>query len=201
MDPRRARFAIMEALEKIDTPPGYAVEFDRDAVAAAESLSGAVLLFIMALLFCYMVIAAANESCTLPLLIVSVVPPSMAVPALILALSRLPFGAAEACAFVTVSGMAVNAAVLVSGGLDVTGTFGLYRSLRKNLPALGATGITTVAGALPFLFLRDANSLVKAIALITAAGVGSSCIFSLSVVPAMAKRFPSFFHMNRKGSA
>ncbi|MDR0601531.1 MAG: efflux RND transporter permease subunit, partial [Treponema sp.] len=192
MDPRRVREEVMKALGRIDLPPGYVFEFDREAIEAAEALSGMVLSFLLAILFCYMVIASVNESFTVPLAVLSVAPPSMAVPALVLAVYG-SFNASVACAFVAVTGMSVNASVLVAG--EIRETAGLYRAIRRIFPALMATAGTTIAGALPFLFLReDANTLMKTLALVTVLGVGSSCIFSLALLPGLVKKSPDFFH-------
>jgi multidrug efflux pump subunit AcrB len=186
MDPRRVRDAVMKELRKIDLPPGYVFEFDREAIEAAEALSGTVLSFLAALLFCYMVIASVNESFIIPLAVLSVVPPSMAVPAVVLAVSG-SFNSAVACAFVTVTGMAVNASVLIVSEIKDTGN--LYRAVRKVLPALIATAGTTIAGSLPFLFLTEgSNILMRTLALVTMLGVGSSCVFSFALLPGFAKR-------------
>ena len=140
-----------------------------------------------------------NESFILPLAILSAVPPSLAVPALCAAIGGSPFNPAAACAFVAVSGMTVNAAVLCAGGmrqLVLSGdgkNFGLYRLLREKMPALLATACTTIAGALPFLFLRErANTLVRTLSLVSVLGVASSCLCAISVVPSL------FFVLKRK---
>jgi multidrug efflux pump subunit AcrB len=201
MDPRSARDRIMGALETMGLPPGYGVEFDREAVMAAEALSGTALFFLLALLFCYMVIAGTNESFGLPLAVLSVVPPSLAVPALCLIAAGFQINAAGACAFVAVCGMAVNASVLTADELrfspalgERSKALGFYRALRRRLPALLATGGTTIAGAIPFLFLREgANAVVRVLSLVTALGVGSSCLCSLTIIPALAAKFSNLF--------
>jgi Cu/Ag efflux pump CusA len=117
----------------------------------------------------------------------------LAVPAVFITLAGLPFNTAAACAFVAVSGMTVNAAVLCAGGLEravkqMKANNGLrpYLSLRHNLPALAATTITTIAGAIPFLFLTEgANVLIRTMALVTVLGVGCSCLCAVSILPAM----------------
>jgi multidrug efflux pump subunit AcrB len=118
MDPRKVRAELEAALESIELPPGYSVEFDKEAVQRAEALSGTAWFFVMALFFCYLVIGAVHESFTLPLVILAVAPPSLALPALCIAGS--PVSGEAACAFVAVSGMAVNAAVLCAGELSAS---------------------------------------------------------------------------------
>jgi multidrug efflux pump subunit AcrB len=201
MDPRRVRGEIMEILGDFEKPPGYTLEFDPEQIRRAEALSGTALFFLWALVFCYMVIAAAHESLTIPLAALAVVPPSLAFPALCLGLGGAPLYPAAACAFVAVSGMAVNASVLSAGGLGLFlkspgagKSLLLYRGLRKIFPLLLATGGTTVAGALPFILLREgANTLIRTLSLVTALGVGASCLCSLCIIPALAVKRPKIF--------
>jgi multidrug efflux pump subunit AcrB len=214
LDPRRVRREVMETLKDLKLPPGYSIEFDPEAIRRAEALSGTVLYFLLALVFCYIVIASVHESFGIPLAVLSVVPPSLAVPALCLALRGTPLDPGAACAFVAVSGMAVNASVLSAGGLRpfppspnggknsggkiVCGGFALYRGLREKIPALLATSGTTIAGALPFLFLREgANALIRTLALVSALGVGASCLCSLCILPALAVKCPKLFNLSQ----
>jgi multidrug efflux pump subunit AcrB len=226
-DPRRVKKDLGPAFENLKLPPGYTVEFDPEAIRRAGTLGKIYLSFLLALVFCYMVIASINESFTVPLAVLSTVPPSLALPALCIAISGQPVNSAAACAFVAVSGMAVNAAVLCAAALTAGGAspagsrrnagcspamtdLGLYRALRRKMPSLLATGLTTVAGALPFLLLREeVNALVRTLSLVTALGVGGSCFCSLCILPAFflfMKKISNgggFFKMSNseKGSA
>jgi multidrug efflux pump subunit AcrB len=201
MDPRDVRDRVMGLAEQMELPRGYTVSFDPEAIRTAEALSGTAGFFLLALLFCAMVIAAANESFGIPLAVLSVVPPSLAVPALFMVLGGYPMNAAAACAFVAVSGMAVNASVLITDEIRLFGgqkgedlSRGFYRALRNRIPALLATTVTTVAGAVPFLFLReDSNMIVRVLSLVTLFGVGASAVFSLTMLPGLAKIFPKIF--------
>jgi multidrug efflux pump subunit AcrB len=190
VDPRKARDSVMAALKGLDLPQGYAITFDRDAIEAAQSLSKTAIYFALAIVFCYMVIAASNESFGLPLIILSVVPPSLAVPALCMLLTGASITANLAAAFIAVSGMAVNAAVLVADSLRPfpRSSEACRRAIRGRLPSLLATTGTTIAGALPFLFLSEgSNGMVKTLSLVSAMGVGASCVFSLFMLPALMK--------------
>jgi multidrug efflux pump subunit AcrB len=200
MDPRKARAELMAVLEPLPLPQGYSVEFDRQAIARAEALSGTGWFFVMALFFCYLVIGAVHESFTLPLAILAVVPPSLALPAL--CVSGRPLNGAAACAFVAVSGMAVNAAVLCAEALSASikeGPGTRYRNLRKKLYPLLATSLTTVLGSLPFVFLKgNANTLVRTLALVSTLGVSASALCSFTLLPALAACFPKLFGPGRE---
>jgi multidrug efflux pump subunit AcrB len=198
MDPRKARDMIMPALASLELPPGYTIAFDPGALKAAGTISSQGFLFLLALLFCYMVIAAARESFILPLVILAVVPPSLAFPALCL---TAVLNLESAAAFVAVSGMAVNAAILTADALagvspkgGVAEGGGIYRALRKRFPVLAATSITTIAGAAPFLLLKSgAAAAVRSLALVGALGVAASALCSITLIPALARLIPGLF--------
>jgi multidrug efflux pump subunit AcrB len=183
-DPRRIRENILPLFEKLDLPPGYSLEFDPDAIKASEALSATIFSLVIAIVFCYMIIASINESFLIPLIVLSAIPPSLAIPALVLALSGGAYTPAAACAFIAVSGMTVNAAVLCADGIRLSKN--IYPALRKKLPALLATTGTTVAGAIPFLFLKEgANAMIKTLSLVGAMGVAASCICSITLIPSL----------------
>ena len=188
-DPRFFRDRIMNDLKTLDLPPGYKIEFDPEAINQAEALSGKFLNFLWAVLFCAMVIAAVEESFTLPLIILSSILPSLAIPVLVLVISGAPVNAAAACALVAVSGMTVNASVISAGELwrsRLQRSKSAYGLLRNRIPVLLATTATAIAGGLPFLFLREGNNaLVKTLALVTVLGVGTSFICSLTLIPSL----------------
>jgi multidrug efflux pump subunit AcrB len=188
----------MPQIKKLDLPPGYSIEFDRDAVEAAEALSSTIFYFLLAVIFCYIVIAVSNESVFIPIVVLAMVPPAMAVPALFMFAFGYSFNAAAACAFIAVSGMAVNAGVLITDeikgvlkqgfNVDDKQKFGLlYKAVRKRMPALIATSVTTISAAVPFLFLSEgSNLIVKSLSFVTVFGVGASCVFSVFLIPSLA---------------
>jgi multidrug efflux pump subunit AcrB len=185
----------MTALSKLSLPPGYGIEFDPDAIKAAEAVNGSVYLFVLAVVFCYMVIAACKESFFAPFAVLATVPPSLAFSVLCVKTAGCPINAASAAAFVAVSGLAVNAGVLVVDSIaDSVSAAGLYQSLRKRLPALLATSGTTAAGALPFLFTGNGSAaVVRSLALTAVSGVTASVFCALSLIPSLAALFPFLF--------
>jgi multidrug efflux pump subunit AcrB len=191
MDPRKAREKIFGLLQNMELPPGYTIEFDRKAIREAETLSKTSFRFLLALIFCYMIIAASGESFGLPLVILSSVPPSLAVPVLVLTLLGFPINAAAACSLVAVSGMAVNASVLIGENFKQflksgkpPETMKVYRLLRSRFPVLAACTGTTAAGALPFLLLREnSNAMLKVLSLVTFLGVTASAFCAMALIP------------------
>jgi multidrug efflux pump subunit AcrB len=201
MDPRAIKAELSNNFNRLELPRGYTIEFDREAIKTADSLGGSIFLFVLAVAFCFMVIAGTNESFGIPIAVLSVVPPSLAVPVLVTVLIEGSINSATACAFIAVSGMAVNASILTADELKRSLRTSLsynetvvYRALRTRLPVLLSTTLTTMAGALPFLFLADSgNAIIRSLAFVTTLGVGTSCIGSVTMLPAMARMWPPLF--------
>ncbi|GHT50282.1 hypothetical protein FACS1894102_5690 [Spirochaetia bacterium] len=192
-DARKIKSIIMRELKDIKVPKGYSVEFDRDAIEAAESLSKGGFYFLMALVFCYMIIAAVNESFFVPLIVLSVVPVSAALSAVYLQIAGFKFNAAAACALLSVCGIAVNSSVVIVDNILKTiketqnySMLTFYKAVRKRLIVLLATSGTTILAALPFIVLQEnANSMIKVLSLVTASGVFASLMCSLFLVPSI----------------
>jgi len=193
MDPRRVKKELLGLFKRLELDPGYSIEFDPDAIKQSENLSATVFSFVLAIIFCYMIIASINESFTVPLLVLLSIPPSLAVPALFLVLTGNSYNSAVACAFIVVSGMTVNAAILCVDGLrskfkkgKEKSSLSIYYAIRLKIPALISTTGTTVAGAIPFLFLTEgANTLIRTISLVSSLGVACSFFCSITVIPSI----------------
>jgi len=184
MDPRYVKQELSHLFTKLDLPPGYSIEFDPEAIRQSENLSATVFSLILAVLFCYMIIASINESFIVPLLVLSAIPPSLAIPAICLVLSGSAYNSAVACAFIVVSGMTVNAAILCVDGIKIRKN--IYNALREKMPALLATTGTTVAGAIPFLFLTEGvNTLIRTLSFVGAIGITCSFICSITIIPCL----------------
>ena len=193
MDPVRVKEQTSAVLKQLELPPGYVIEFDPEAIRQAEALSGTGFRIILALLFCYMVMAAINESFGFPLLILAAVPPSLAVPVLVMTLTGTAMNAVLACSLVAVSGMTVNASIITGAefrrrkmvpGCSLQGYF--YSVTRHCFPVLLATTCTTIMGAAPFVFLREGgNSMLRSLSLVTILGVSASWICSLLLIPSL----------------
>jgi len=192
-DPRRIKNEIDRLTKKLDLSSGYSIEFDPEAIKQSENLSATVFSLLGAIIFCYMIIAAVNESFKIPFMILSVIPASLAIPAISLVLSGGSYNSAVACAFIAVSGMTVNAAILCAEGVSARtasknriSSLSIYLGIRKKLPALLSTTGTTIAGALPFLFLTEGvNSLIRTLSFVGALGVTCSSLCSVTILPSL----------------
>jgi multidrug efflux pump subunit AcrB len=192
VDPRRLEKLIMPLFNKMELPPAYSIVFDQDAIKQAEKFSRTILWFLLALLFCSMVIAASSESFKAPLVILPVIPPSLALPLLILLILGRPLNEAAAASFIALSGVAVNAAVIVSGALSSLpgnkklSSQDIYSVLRSKSPILLATSGTTMAGALPLFFSAgEPGNLMQILSLVMFWGVLSSFICAITLAPAL----------------
>lgn len=193
MDPLRAKKELEKTINKMDLPAGYSVEFDPEVIRKRKKLTGAAFSLVMAVIFCYMIIASVNESFKIPLLVLSAVPPSLALPAIVLVLTGNSFNSAVACAFIAVSGMTVNAAILCVDALKQKmqkknrfSNIDIYCAIRSKLPALLSTTGTTAAGAIPFIFLlEETNSLIRTLSLVSAIGVTGSFFCSIIIIPSL----------------
>ena len=184
----------MSTLADLELPPGYSIEFDPQAIKSAEGTGRQAQLFVVALLFCYMVIAALKESFSFPLALLAVAPPSLAVPALYMVLQNYSLNTVSAAAFVAVLGLAINAAALIADALENANqtVTSYYCIFRRRLPALCATTLTTVIAAIPFLFIKsNAALVVKTLSLVSAMGVAISALCAITLIPALITLFPT----------
>jgi len=199
IDPRKLKTKIMQnVLSALELPAGYTIEFDPEAIKTANHVSTQSLLFILALLFCYMLLAAIKESFTFPLAVLAVIPPSLSIPAICIG---QPLNAVSAAAFIAVSGIAVNAAALVADSLqqEKPDVSSCYRVFRRRLPLLAATTLTTVAGAVPFLFIKSNSALiVKNLSIVSVLGVTVSALCAITLIPALTAIFPGLLQSFQK---
>ena len=195
MDPRYIKSQLNSIFQNFSLPSGYIIEFDAEAIEKAQAVSKIVFLLFISILFCYMLIAAINESFILPIIIISAIPISLSVPIIFISIINYPINIKTACAFVVVSGIAINSAILCALNfrqlvrIDNKG-YNLYKILRKQLPALISTTFITISSAVPFLFLKeDNNSFIKILSIITILGIFTSSICAISIIPSLFIKF------------
>lgn len=210
-----AEAAVREALAPLDLPEGYAWSFDRNAKEAEERFAGAAGGFVIALALVYAALAAITESFALPLVALAAAPAAIALPLFALLLRDGALGLASLCALVIVSGVAVNASLVVvdeartrlrgqaargedpamrpgGKGRRREGRRGIelpvFLSARSRTGALAATTVTAIAGSLPLL-VQGGAGFQSALALATCLGTAAAYLATITMVPAAISFF------------
>ncbi len=202
---------LQAALDSIQLPTGYAYRIDKEVFVRIRQFHTLTLLLAAALLLIYITLAAQMESLTSSLLLMTIVPVSLAVPVLFLWLTGSGLDVPVIVALIIMSGMVVNNAILILDRtlvrcerLESYSAGEVRRSLRyavkRRSRALFLTASTTVLGLLPFLFGSTSSStLFRPLAVVILFGTVASVAATFLVLPAVAaavplfvRRFPSF---------
>ena len=193
MDARNVKKQIEHILDNLPIPKGYSIEFDPEAIKETEKMNDIFIQFICAILFCFIILCSVHESFKLPIILILSIFPSLSFPIICFAIFGYQFNAISASAIIAVSGMIINSSILCVSSIEIyknivnkTTDFKIFFALRNIITTLIATTTTTIAGAIPLIFLKEqANFLVKIMALISTVGIISSFIFAISFVPAL----------------
>lgn len=186
--------AIREIKNKIDRvialPEGYFVEYAGEAEQMYETFRDLGLIFLLALLLVYMVMAAEFESLIHPLVIMFTVPFSVigVIFALVLAGKRisLPMG----------MGMLILAGIIVNNGIVLIDYINQLRHWGKEkieaiieagttrLRPVLMTAITTILGLIPMIFSGGEGSEMRSVVAVTLiGGLTVGTILTLLVLP------------------
>jgi multidrug efflux pump subunit AcrB len=203
-DTRAAVTYLQSFLRNNSLPFGYAFRIDRrifDRLRRSQTLS--ILLF-GAMVLVFVTLAVQTESLSSPLLVMSIVPFSLAVPIALLWARGSGLDVPVLVSLIIVSGMVVNNAILVvdtvQSRLAAVGGCGkqeIVRSMRyavrRRTRALLLTSGTVVLGMFPFLFGTAANSeLFRPLAYVLVWGTAASVAATFLVLPAVAAAAPVF---------
>lgn len=196
-DPREAGRLVDEAGRQIRLPSGYSILFDRAAGQGLARIHEAGSAMILAVALAMVVAGIATDSLVCALSVPVAALPSLTVPFLLLVMSGQPVSLQLVCAFVSVSGMVTNAAVLMGERLvslsstDTTlSPSGVYRVIREELPQLSASVSAAVLGSAPLVLSSPAGSLSGSMAFVAVAGSIVSLPVAVLVIPSMFKIFP-----------
>jgi multidrug efflux pump subunit AcrB len=195
MDPRKVKTKTFEALDGFEFPKGYVLEFDRDAIERAEIISGMIYGIILAILFCFIIIAMINESLVLPVVILLTIPPSFSLPVIILGIINGSFNSVAILALIIVSGIVVNSSlitaadfkILLKNKLIITERQ-IYCILEKRMPSIFATCSTSMISIIPFFFIKDNySSIINILSVVLFFGIGVSFVTSLILIPSLMR--------------
>lgn len=193
MEAGAAEAMVSAAIQTISRGKGYSFEFDREALQAERRLKGAAAAFALAVLLAYMACAALAESLSRPLVALAALGPALSLPAIVTSLSGRAVDASTACAFIVVSGMAINSSLHVASGLPSgkrPSLPELYGLVRSRSATLISTSLAGIAATIPFMALGDSGEFGRVLALVSATGTAASALSAAIIVPALASAAP-----------
>ena len=145
---------IRAVVERAHLPIGYGFVLDQDLRETQKRFRFVWLLFLVAIFLVYVVIAVQTESFQAPLLILSIVPLSVGVPAVLLAVFGTALELSVIIGCIILSGMAVNNSILIYDGYQRPEPArrsgpGILKAMFGRLKPLVLTSGTTVFGSVP----------------------------------------------------
>ncbi|MFZ5584817.1 MAG: efflux RND transporter permease subunit [Thermodesulfobacteriota bacterium] len=183
---------VRAALHDPPPPAGYAwllgEEVERIEATRAEMLTGAAL----ALVLVYLIMVAATESLTSPLVVMLAAPLAAAGVVLALRAWGLAVDMPVYLGVIILCGLVVNVGIVMIDAMGRYGRAGLdprqaarQGALRRLRPVLMTT-LSTTAASLPLLLDRGTGSSAwSPLALTLAAGLATSALFALFLTPAL----------------
>jgi hydrophobic/amphiphilic exporter-1 (mainly G- bacteria), HAE1 family len=199
---------IRGALARVSLPRGYAFELDREALRLNREIRYLWASLVVGVFFVFVILAAFSESLAAPLLILSVLPATLACPALALFLMGQPIRVATLVGLIMLCGMAATNSILIvhefrarlsrlSRWEPRTVSSCIHVALRKRLRPLLITSTAAVSGTFPLLFFRTGSAFLGSLAFVVFWGVIGSLLSTVFVVPALGsvmarslRRFP-----------
>jgi HAE1 family hydrophobic/amphiphilic exporter-1 len=195
---------IRRALGRISLPKGYAFELDREVIRLAASYRSLGLALGLVTLFLYIILAALSESLGAPLLILSMLPCSLAFPVLASFLLGQAVGIPILLGLIMLSGTVLTSSILIVGDIRrrlaglrpatqaLRARTGIRLALRKWIQPLLITSCAAGVGMLPLLFTRvQGKSFTSALAFVMLWGVLGSLFSMLFILPSLCSLFPA----------
>jgi len=185
MDLGEATEIIWDGVDRTALPAGYAAHPDQRLSALQRQFRTLGMLFVVAVLVIYMVLASQFESFFAPIPVLCVIPVSLAFPAFALVLAGSRLTVTAIIGFVLLTGMIVNNAILV---IDRARGRSTRYAIRSRLSPLLLTSATTILGVVP-LWMSASGTFGTTLGLVVACGVAGSTLSALVVLPAILTLF------------
>lgn len=194
----------------LDLPEGYFIEFTGKHEDIQENRRQMLLILASALILMFSVLALLFESLRIPLAILSILPPGLALVFFVLLAFSVSLNPGVYVGLVLLIGLIVNnSIVLVSeirsageGSNPVTedGIWQLVsQSATRRFRPILMTSLTTITGLLPLLLSPGAGAdLWRPLALTGCIGILASMLLGLFLVPIFCYRYYSFFFHSQK---
>jgi HAE1 family hydrophobic/amphiphilic exporter-1 len=194
---------IWSVLDRVKLPPGYAFDLDESVTDLDRSFKRLWFAFATSILLVYLVLAAAAESATAPLVVLSILPTSLAFPLAATLLAGAPLRTSSLIGYIMLVGMVVNSSILVVDEIRERCAAGaspraaLPRALRLRASPLFITAVLTILGSLPLLFAGGGDGFMRELSLVILLGVAGALVSTLFILPAVVSAFPGAFRPRR----
>ena len=173
----------------VPMPKEYFIEIDKNLYEERQRIRKAVLLVLLAVLIIYMVLASQFESFFYPLLVMAVIPAALSFPLLWVLISGGGITVAVLIGSVLLCGSVVNNGILIVSRFTASAEksfLSLLLAVRHRSKTLLLTSGTSIAGALPVLFLTGYGSgFMKTVAWVFVLGSAGAVITSFTLTPAL----------------
>jgi multidrug efflux pump subunit AcrB len=188
---------VWSVLHRMELPPGYAFDLDEGVTELDASFKRLWLAFAVSVVLVYLILAAASESVWSPLIVLSILPPSLAFPLVYNLASGRPLRTAALIGYIMLVGMVVNSSILVvdevrarcAGGGEASAVLPL--ALRRRAAPLFVTAVLTILGTLPLLFSGGGDGFMRELSLVILLGVAGALVSTIFILPAVISAFPA----------
>lgn len=187
---------IVNALEGMQLPPGFAYGLAGQNKEMKTSLNSLLLALGLAVFLVYIVMASQFESLLQPLLIMATVPLAMVGVVVVLWLAAIPVTIMVFLGLILLVGIVVNNAIVLIDYINVLRERGvpkgeaIVEAGRARLRPILMTALTTVVGLIPMaLGLGEGAEIRAPMAITVIVGLSSATVLTLVVIPVLYAQF------------
>lgn len=179
-----ARNQVQSLLDSLPMERGYSCHFSREIQQLSRHYSILALSLVAAVVGIYLILCALRERPLEALLVSLLIPASLCLPVLVLALMGRSWESGHLVGMVMVAGLSVNNGIYL---IESTKEY-MVINIQEKLVSILITSLSTIVGSLPLL-LSDSGSFSAALAFFMVWGTAGSLVVSLLVFPAVIDHF------------
>lgn len=183
--------AVDQAVKELNLPPGYHLKWSGFADLMYETLGNMAFALVLAIVLCFMLLAATVENFSQPIMIMTTVPLCLIGVAIALVITGMTLSVVALFSIVMLVGMVVNSAILI---LDFTNQLqaegmGLQEALLEACPvklrAIIMSNSAAILGMLPMALAIGASGaeIRQPLGVATIGGLISATVLTLVVIP------------------
>jgi HAE1 family hydrophobic/amphiphilic exporter-1 len=195
---------IMSAIEKIDLPPGYSINQGGSTEMLTEAIHDLLVVFVIAIILTYMLLAATLESFVQPLFILSTVPLSMIGIVFICLITGTIMNVVAMLGIIMLVGIVVNNAILILDYYNQQKTKGkdtrdaLLEACVIKLKPILMSNIAIILGMIPMAagIGGSGAEMRQPMGVIIIGGIVSATFLTLFLLPAL-----EFLASHRSGAS